>query len=52
MDSNVLAEILSEAVVDEYKARDTYQRDIDTLGPVCFLCKLAGFPKPAHEVET
>lgn len=34
MDSNALAEILNEALMDEYKARDTYQRIIETFGPV------------------
>jgi hypothetical protein len=34
MDSNALAEILNEALMDEYKARGTYQRIIDTFGPV------------------
>ncbi len=33
MDSNALAEMLNEALMDEYKARDTYQRIIDTFGP-------------------
>ena len=34
MGSNALAEILNEALMDEYKARDTYQRIIDTFDPV------------------
>ena len=34
MDSAALSEILNEALMDEYKARDTYQRIIDTFGPV------------------
>lgn len=34
MNSNALAEILNEALMDEYKARDTYQSIIDTFGPV------------------
>lgn len=32
--NNSLAEILNEALMDEYKARDTYQKIIDTFGPV------------------
>ncbi len=34
MDNNALAEILNEALMDEYKARDTYQKIIDAFGPV------------------
>jgi len=34
MGSNALAEVLNEALMDEYKARDTYQRIIETFGPV------------------
>ena len=34
MNSNILAETLNEALMDEYKARDTYQRIIETFGPV------------------
>ena len=32
--NNALAELLNEALLDEYKARDTYQKIIDTFGPV------------------
>ena len=34
MNSITLAEILNEALMDEYKARDTYAKIIDTFGPV------------------
>jgi len=33
MDNDALMEILNEALMDEYKARDTYQMIIDIFGP-------------------
>ncbi|MEN8130615.1 MAG: ferritin family protein [Pseudomonadota bacterium] len=32
--NKALAEVLNEALLDEYKSRDTYQKIIDTFGPV------------------
>lgn len=32
--NSALAELLNEALLDEYKARDNYQKIIDTFGPV------------------
>lgn len=32
--NRALAELLKEAILDEYKARDTYQKIIDKFGPV------------------
>jgi hypothetical protein len=34
MNQSSLAEILNEALMDEYKARDSYQKIIETFGPV------------------
>jgi hypothetical protein len=34
MNQSTLAEILNEALMDEYKARDSYQKIIETFGPV------------------
>jgi hypothetical protein len=34
MSKHTLTDILNEALMDEYKARDTYQKIIDTFGPV------------------
>ena len=34
MKKNTLTDILNEALMDEYKARDTYRKIIDTFGPV------------------
>ena len=34
MKTSTLAEFFNEALRDEYKARDTYQRIIETFGPV------------------
>jgi len=34
MKTSILADVLNEALMDEYKARDTYQRIIETFGPV------------------
>lgn len=34
METSILADVLNEALRDEYKARDTYQKIIETFGPV------------------